>query len=345
MTTTILDKDGINRLTGAVARDELKFYQFYNFELGPDEYQYQRYMLDMKEGDATQKVLNKTYYDIEIDFIKEVFPDPEKAAFPINAIATYNNIKNESVIFALPGGCNIEDQDTLNKGVLDLYRETCEGNETYTIENIHIEVRTFKKESDLLKAFFKYVLELNTLFLIGFNSSLFDDPYCVNRGINLIGNDIYDSISEFGEVSKFGTRTYSWPDYILLDILKLYKPVDAGGSGFGKSLPNFKLDTVAEYELGITKLDLEDMTWEYKNNLVRFLTYNLLDTLLTFKLDEKLRFLELQWTLCKLNDAPISSAINGRSIMYKIRNNLIYTRRNQIIRSKLFNREIMYPLE
>ena len=345
MITTILDKDGINRLTGAVSRGELEFYQFYNFEFGPDEYNYQQYMTQFTEGDPSQKILNKSYYDIEIDFIKEVFPDPEKAAFPVNAIAVYNNIRNEAVIFALPGGCNIKDQDILDKGVNDLYNEICEENETYSIKDIHIKVRTFEKEINLLKAFFEYIRELNTLFLIGFNSSLFDDPYVVNRGVNLIGEDIYNDISEFGEVSKFGSKVYSWPDYILLDILKLYKPVDSGGSGFGKSLPNFKLDTVAEYELGIKKLDLEDMTWEYKNNIVRFLTYNLLDTLLTFKIDEKLRFLELQWTLCKLNDAPISSAINGRSIMYKIRNNLIYTRRNQIIRSKLFNREIMYPLE
>ncbi len=221
----------------------------------------------------------------------------------------------------------------------------CRENDTYTIKDITIKVRTFKTEAELLQKFFEYVLELNTLFLIGFNSSLFDDPYVVNRGVNLIGNDIYDSISEFGEVSKFGARTYSWPDYLLLDILKLYKPVDAGGSGFGKSLPNYKLDTVAEYELGIKKLDLEDMNWEYENNLVRFLTYNLFDTLLTFKLDEKLRFLELQWSLCKFNDAPMSAAINGRSIMYRYRNNLIYTKLGQAVRCKPFGREIMYPLE
>ncbi len=181
--------------------------------------------------------------------------------------------------------------------------------------------------------------------MIGFNSSLFDNPYVVNRGINLIGQEIYDSISEFGEVSKFGARTYSWPDYLLLDILKLYKPVDSGGSGFGKSLPNYRLNTVAKYELGVTKLDLEDMNYEYKNNLVRFLTYNLFDTLLTFKLDDKLRFLELNWTLAKMNDAPMSSSINGRSLMYRYRNDLIYTKRNQLVRCKQFSREIFYPLE
>ncbi len=221
----------------------------------------------------------------------------------------------------------------------------CEENETYAVEGITIKVETFTEEIELLKRFFRYVLELNTLFLIGFNSSTFDDPYVVNRGINLIGHDIYDSITEFGEVSKFGTRTYDWPDYLKVDILKLYKPIDSGGSGFGKSLPNYRLNTVAQKELEITKLDLEDMNYEYENNIVRFLTYNLFDTLLTFKLDEKLRFLELQWSLAKYNNSPMSAAINGRSGMYKFRNNLIYTKRDQLVRVKGFNREILYPLE
>ncbi len=346
MTTTILDKNGVYRTLGALNRDELKFYQFYNIDFATDEFQYQEYMTQYQEGDATQKVLNKTYYDIEIKIAEDgTFPDPEKAAYMINAIAVYNNIKNEAVIFTVPTGCNITDQDELQSGVRNLYEDLCQENTTYTVDNIDIKVRTYDKEIDLLKDFFQYVLNLNTLFLIGFNSALFDNPYVVNRGMNLIGQDIYSYISEFGEVSKFGARTYTWPDYLLLDILQLYKPVDAGGAGFGKSLPNYKLNTVAEYELGITKLDLDDMNEVYKNDLVRFLTYNLFDTLLTFKLDEKLQFLELQWTLAKYNNAPMSAAINGRSIMYRYRNNLIYRKRDEIVRSKLFNREIFYPLE
>ncbi len=225
-----------------------------------------------------------------------------------------------------------------------MYEELCEENTTYAVPDITIKVEVFDSEAELLKRFFRYVLNLDTLFLIGFNSSLFDDPYVVNRGLNLVGQSIYDDISEFGEVSKFGSRTYDWPDYLKVDILKLYKPNDQGGAGFGKSLPNYKLNTVSNVELGITKLDLDDMNQVYEHDLVRFLTYNLFDTLLTFKLDEKLRFLELQWSLAKYNNAPLSSAIT-RSVMYKYRNNLIYTKRNQLVRVKAFNREIFYPLE
>jgi DNA polymerase elongation subunit (family B) len=301
-------------------------------------------MMNYQEGDATQKILNKSYYDIEIAYDPNVFPDPENAAYPVNAIAVYNNILNEATIFALPYKQKPTDEKQITKQVNDIYDQVCSENSTYIVDDIQIKVQVFYRETELLQEFFTYVRDLDTLFLIGFNSALFDDPYVVNRGLNLLGEPIYDYISDFGEVSKFGDRGYDWPDYLKVDLLKLYRPVDQGGSGFGKSLPNYKLNTVAEFELGITKLDLDDMNETYQTDLPRFLAYNLLDTLLTFKLDEKLQFLELQWMLAKMNDAPLSSAINGRSIMYRYRNNLIYSKRQQAIRAKLFNREVFYPI-
>jgi DNA polymerase elongation subunit (family B) len=273
----------------------------------------------------------------------------------VNSIAVYNTLKNEATIFCCPyytdihkgtkHQCNETSASILQKQVEEIYAEQCLENETYVVTDIAIKVNVYNNETNLLTNFFKYLREVYSLFLIGFNSGLFDDPYVVNRGLNLIGEDIYNYMSEFGEVKKYGSRTFEWPDYTKVDLLQMYKPVDQGGNGLGKSLPNFKLDTVAEKELGIKKLDLDDMNLEYKNNLARFLTYNLLDTLLTFKLDEKLQFLELNWMLAKFNNAPTSSAIRGRSLMYRYRNDLIYTKKNQIVRSRTFGREIFYPID
>jgi DNA polymerase elongation subunit (family B) len=354
MNFSTIDADGVKKLLGSLRRGDLKFYQFYNIDFSADEYQFQEYMKSFKEGDSTKKILNKSYYDIEVHFHPAIFPDSKKAEYMVNSIAVYNNLKNKAVIFTCPfwehpvtgkyGKCNITDRDTLQKEVENIYNNLCEENPTYKIDGIKIEVRVFNTEDELLKNFFTYLREVYSLFLIGFNSSLFDDPYVVNRGLNLIGERIYNYISEFGEVQKFGEVSYEWPDYTKVDLLTLYKPTDQGGNGLGQSLPNYKLDTVAEVELKIKKLDLDDMNDAYRNDLPRFLAYNLLDTLLTFKLDEKLQFLELNWMLAKYNDAPIGSAIRGRSIMYRYRNDLIYTRRDQIVRTKAFGREIFYPL-
>jgi len=347
MNSYILEKQDVQRFIQSLRQKDLKFYQFYNIDFAADEYQFQKYMTEFREDkDAAALLsLNKTYYDIEVFYDPEIFPDPERAGYDVNSVAVYNNLKNEAVIFVLPIYSNEKNRDVLEKDVNDMYNELVKENETYLVPGITIKVRTYTSEAELLKDFFLYLRELNTLFLIGFNSSLFDDPYVVQRGLNLIGEDIYRYISEFGEVQKYGTRSFEWPDYTKVDLLTLYRPVDQGGNGLGKSLPNYKLDTVAEVELEINKLDLDDLNEEYKNNVARFMTYNLLDTLLTYKLDEKLKFLELNWMLAKYNDAPMSSAIRGRSIMYKYRNDLIYTKKGQVVRTKPFGREIFYPLK
>ena len=43
----------------------------------------------------------------------------------------------------------------------------------------------------------------HTLFLIGFNSSLFDDPYTINRLYKLVGDNAEHIITDF-ELKKFG---------------------------------------------------------------------------------------------------------------------------------------------
>ncbi len=60
--TTILDKDNLYKTLGQLSRGNIKFYQFYNLDFSADEYQFQDYMTQFSEGDATQKILNKAYY-------------------------------------------------------------------------------------------------------------------------------------------------------------------------------------------------------------------------------------------------------------------------------------------
>jgi hypothetical protein len=64
----ILDSKNINKILGALSRGDLNFYQFYNMDFSADEYQFQEYMTNFKEGDSTQKILNKSFYDIEVFF-------------------------------------------------------------------------------------------------------------------------------------------------------------------------------------------------------------------------------------------------------------------------------------
>lgn len=66
MTFSTIDSKKINKIIGGLHRGDYKFYQFYNMDFSADEYQFQEYMTNFTEGDSTQKVLNKSFYDIEV---------------------------------------------------------------------------------------------------------------------------------------------------------------------------------------------------------------------------------------------------------------------------------------
>ncbi len=339
-----INMENIREITNNLKKNVYKFHQFYNLEIEAAEYSFIEYMLEYKDS-SRAKTLNKTYYDIET-YVNEDgdFTDPDKADRPVNSIAVYNNIKNVAYVVAYVTDCNITDPVIIEDGIRKMFKEKIEENETYNIPGITLDIQIVPDEKALITTFFKIVRSLNTLALIGFNSNTFDDPYMFNRTSNLFGQDAMKNIaSEFGIVDQYGSSSFELPDFLLVDLLKLYKPVGSGGGGLGKSLPDFKLNTVAHEELGITKLDLPGgFRHNYLNDIVGYLTYNIFDTLLTFKLDEKLMFMELMFDLSKYNNATMGATINGRSILYLYRNDLMYCSQNKIIRSKKFSQEVLF---
>jgi DNA polymerase elongation subunit (family B) len=343
--TYALQGSDLEKVIESLKLNQLKYHQFYNVDLAANEQAFHKYNAlygDIDEKYWELKKLNKTYYDIETFFDPQKAPDPHNTEFAINSISFYNNIKNTAYIYFLKDKSHKYTEKEALENVWKIYQESIDKNKTYAIKDLKIELKLFNSEKDLIISFFRKLIELNTLFLIGFNSKLFDDPYTINRLIKLVGEkQAYKIISDF-TVKKYGLFNFEQPDYTRVDLLELYKPADSGGSGMGKSLPSYKLDVIAEVELGINKLDLEGNFNEvYMNNPFRFATYNLLDVLLTFKLDEKLGFLELIYSLAKLNHASVRSCIIGRSFIFTYRNNFHYLYdENLAIRTHKFNKEI-----
>lgn len=345
-------------ITSLLYNKRLKHYQFYNVDFNPNAYAFHNFKKNKYSEDAyDKKLLNKTYYDIEVFIEPGVFPDAEKADRPINAIATYNTIKNISTVYYLKKVEVIEngrfvthipkitDQQILQTAVEEGYKTLCDNDPKYIVPNIEIKVLGFDSEIELLKTFFMDRIMEETLFLIGFNSNLFDNPYIFNRLINLLGRDETEkAVSQFGELSNNG-KYFKIPDYLLIDLLEMYKPTDQGGGGFGKSLSNFKLQTILQKELKMSKLDLPGgFNENYLNDLPNFLLYNLIDVIPIFKLDTKLQFLELQWSLNSYNNSIMSATTGGRSLMYTFRNNLHYTMENKLLRYTKLNKEIHFEL-
>ncbi len=345
-----LKSNDLKQLIESLNQDQLKFYQFYNTDIDPAMNAFFKYQSEFKKEDDKYwdiKKLNKSYYDIETKFDPQKAPDPKSTEFPITSIAVYNNIENKAFILFLKDKTHAYTKDNLLKEIKNQYDEICQKNKTYIIDDLKIELEIFNMESELIKRFFNLIKELETLFLIGFNSMLFDDPYTINRAFKLLGDEAEYHITDF-TLKRYGDFSIEQADYMRADVLKLYKPVDQGGMGMGSSLASYKLDFIAEEELGINKLELDGNFNEvYQNDPGKFATYNLLDVILTFKLDEKLQFLEQIYSLAKYNNASVRGTLMGRSFIFNYRNTYhYYADQNLLIRNNKFNKEIYYnPFE
>ena len=340
----ILQPADTENMIKQIKNNQLKFYQFYNFDFDTKEFPFIDFMM-RKKGSETAKLLNKTYYDIET-YVPESgeFTDPHEHKYPINAIALYNNITNISYIIAYVTDCDIQDPDIIEKGINDIYNEKCEENPIYIVDGMKIELFIVPDEKALLKKHFELVREISTLCLIGYNSQNFDDIYTILRLEELFGTqEAHNIISEFGTIKNRNDMFFEIPDYQLFDLLFNYKPVPEGGGGLGSSLPNYMLSTVATKELGITKLELEGgFRHNYLHNIILYLAYNMFDVILTFKIDDKLGFLESMYELAKYNDSTMGATISGRSVMYLYRNDLHFNRLNKLVRAKKFSSEMLY---
>nr|DAT03938.1 MAG TPA: DNA polymerase [Caudoviricetes sp.] len=138
------------------------------------------------------------------------------------------------------------------------------------------------------------------------NCNRFDFPFLINRGLKIVPDDIYKLSpiykhvygSPFRDVSRFEGKPegsiYEIAGLDLLDYHDLYKKFNYD------TLPDYKLETVAQHELGKGKLDycgFDSLKEFYLGNPTMFVRYNIRDVALINELDEKLKYLYLVYTV------------------------------------------------
>ena len=324
-----------------------QFYQFYNTHFSSPENAWLRLYDQYNFAKADSKSLNKTYYDIETYVKLNDTYTPFSAVYSyyeVNSIAFYNNVLNECEIIYVkrPQFHKLSDEE-IYESVLKLYADKCAEKNDYIVEDMKIKITPFPDECSLLIYLFDRLKKQNIHILMGYNSKNFDDPYIIKRLKKSKPLEWESLISEFNQVRSFGELSFEFPDYNLVDLLDMYKPRDAGGKGHGKSLPDYSLNTLCKTVLELEKLDInKDFVESYENNIVEYLTYNMMDTLLTFKLDLKLGFLEQVFSLSRINNAPFGQTLQGRSFMFSYRNNTHFLNQNKILRHGKFTNEIYF---
>lgn len=134
----------------------------------------------------------------------------------------------------------------------------------------------------------------------GWNIEDFDVPYLYARMQRILGENSVSALSPFDRVEA-DTREFNGNQYTkisiygisVLDYLLIYKKF-----GF-KTQENYRLDTVAEDELGENKLENPYDTFKefYENDWQKFVEYNIHDTRLVMNLEHKRNLLRLVLTI------------------------------------------------
>lgn len=234
----------------------------------------QQFLCDLYWDQNIQENFNKhplvTYFvDIET-YSPDEFPHPDRAKDTINVITIYDTSTKSFITWGL------KRLDKPINGVRYVYCET---------------------EHDLLQRFMKYIKDTPPDIISGWNSQFFDIPYIIMRIARVLGDDVHKELSPVNNVycrqmrGKFGNEQTRW--YISgissLDYLDVYQKFSPGVK------ESYKLDSIAEAELGSNKIDYgsSNLSELADNDWQTFVEYNVQDVNLLVELDDKLRYIEL----------------------------------------------------
>jgi DNA polymerase elongation subunit (family B) len=275
----------------------------YGSDLSPEN----KFILERWPGNIDEHVPEIHYAIVDIECESENgFPDASEAKERINLITVYSNHKKKFYTFGLE--------------------------HPYTPTSDNVEYILCKTEEMLLKKYIKFMEFLTPNILSGWHSSGFDIPYIFNRTMRILDEiDIgfYDKwlnfkerqeqdegiqekwaeehqkrnwvkrLSPFQAVEKRKVRSknrftkdmqdsmsYKMNGLTDYDYLQLYQQFSLN------QRESYKLDYIAEIELGEKKLEYEGTLKDlYKNDWNKFVEYNIQDVNLLVKMEHKLGYL------------------------------------------------------
>jgi DNA polymerase elongation subunit (family B) len=241
--------------------------------------------------------LNVAFFDIEVDFDPERgYASPDDAFMPITAIAVYLQWLETLVCLAIPPKTMTMEEATA--AVVDFPNTIL-----------------YKTEAELLNVFLDLIKDSD--ILSGWNSEGFDIPYTVNRVTKVLSKDdtrrfcLFNHLPKRREYEKYGKDavTYDLVGRVHLDSLELYRKYTY------EERHSYRLDAIAEYELGDRKTQYEGTLDQlYNNDFKTFIEYNRQDTMLLDRLDKKLKFIDIANTLAHENTVLLQTTMGAVAV-------------------------------
>ena len=172
-------------------------------------------------------------------------------------------------------------------------------------------------ETNMLRMFVTFWSNNYPDVITGWNINSFDIPYIVNRIHLVLGEEYVKRLSPWGMVNEKkayvggGTtiNSYSFAGISVLDYLDLYKKFTYTNQ------ESYKLDYIASVEIKEKKLEnpYDNFKDFYTQDWYKFVKYNIHDTELVDKLEDKMKLIELVYTLA------YSSKVNYEDVFSPVR--------------------------
>ena len=155
-------------------------------------------------------------------------------------------------------------------------------------------------ENELLASFMNFWVKHYPDAVTGWNTEFFDIPFLINRVTKVLGEDRAKEFSPWGNASSRSVYSHGRPQQVYdiqgvanLDYLQLYQKFTYTRQ------ESYRLDHIASVELGAKKNENPYDTFRdwYTKDYQSFIDYNIVDVELVDRLEDKMKLLELLFTM------------------------------------------------
>jgi DNA polymerase elongation subunit (family B) len=311
-----LSGEAVEPINPGTVRDCREFYKKYDgidgFAIyGNDRYIYQYISEKYPEDEIKFDISKIKLVTLDIEVASEAgFPDVESCSEEILAITI---------------------QDYTTKEIITW------GVKPFNNKQSNVTYHYCPSECELLNHFINYWMVDVPDVVTGWNIQLYDIPYICKRLNRVLGEKLMKRFSNWGLVTEGETfiqgrkhTTFDIGGLTQLDYLDLYKKFTY------KAQESYRLDYIAEVELGQKKLDHSEFdTFKdfYTQGWQKFIEYNIVDVELVDRLEDKMKLIELALTMA------YDAKVNYADVFYQVRvwDTIIYNylkKRNIVIPPK-----------
>ena len=240
-------------------------------------------------------------YDIECE-MESGLPNPEEATNELTSIALHDSATNQYWVLVMDKAGDLIEKKT----------DKCI-------------VIPFRTEEEMLLKYLELYEMINPTIVTGWNIDYFDTPMLYNRIKRLLGEKTANRLSPIGECfwSPYRKRFFM-AGVSYLDYISLYKNFTY------TQLASYRLDSVAQKELNRKKIEYDgNLDILFKEDIEKFIEYNLVDVELVVEFDKKLQFIDTARGICHAGHVPYedfvysSKYLEGALLTYLKRRNIV----------------------